>query len=529
MDHSSGIRRLKASSWVAISVAIWFLRWGSELLTELPFINSLHLQFPGALIAEKFSAKWVMFASVCINVVCTLLTPLAAEIGVWTVVLMRVLEGLGGGVTFPAEHTMISAWAPPAERSTISSIIYAGTALGTVISMLMAGMLAEWYGWASIFYVMGGLSCIWMVLWIWLVQDTPMQQPLMDQAERDYIVRSLNSGGGQKHTKRAIPWKAIFTSKPFFGILIAHTCNNWGWYMLLIELPIYMNMVLKFQIKENAVYTAVPFLTLWFFSIFISKTLDTLRSKNIISTTTARKIATLIASFVPMCCLLALCYIGCNKMAAVFIAGLAVTSIGAMFSGFLSNHIDLAPNFAGILMAFTNTVATIPGITVPLFVGTLVHSDVSLGQLPEFHFSFSWFIEFIFSKQSHRGESSSSSPSSSTSSRLSLTWHWLPVSSNLGIHQKTIRLDPKLLHLRLTSSPTTKLTVTLKLSNKDLMDDFTLERVYGFLCFNLALLLQMTRSDFSAGWNNTKRWAWDFKLKNFSMFITKSIRNEAER
>jgi hypothetical protein len=28
-------------------------------------------------------------------------------------------------------------------------------------------------------------------------------------------------------------------------------------------------------------------------------------------------------------------------------------------------------------MAFTNTVATLPGITVPIFVGKLTHSDVS--------------------------------------------------------------------------------------------------------------------------------------------------------
>lgn len=291
-----------------------------------------------------------MFGAVSINIVCTLLTPAAAYVSVWAVVVLRVLEGLGAGVTFPAEHTMISNWAPPTERSTISSIIYAGTALGTVISMLMAGILAELYGWSSIFYVMGGLACIWIFLWIFLIQDTPMKQPLMDQAERDFIVSSLNTGGGHGgHVKKVIPWKAILTSGPFLGILIAHTCSNWGWYMLLIELPIYMKGVLKFEIAQNAVYTATPFLTLWFFSIFISKTLDTLRSKDIISTTSARKIATLIASFVPLCCLTALCYIGCNKMAAVFIAGIAVTSIGAMFSGFLSNHIDLAPNFAGRL------------------------------------------------------------------------------------------------------------------------------------------------------------------------------------
>lgn len=48
-----------------------------------------------------------------------------------------------------------------------------------------------------------------------------------------------------------------------------------------------------------------------------------------------------------------------------------------MFCGFLSNHIDIAPNFAGTLMALTNTVATIPGIVVPVFVGQLTAVDVS--------------------------------------------------------------------------------------------------------------------------------------------------------
>lgn len=46
------------------------------------------------MIAEKFSAKWVMFFAVTINVVCTLLTPAAAHVGVWAVVLMRFLEGM---------------------------------------------------------------------------------------------------------------------------------------------------------------------------------------------------------------------------------------------------------------------------------------------------------------------------------------------------------------------------------------------------------------------------------------------------
>lgn len=201
---------------------------------------------------------------------------------------------------------------------------YAGTSLGTVISMLMAGILAGNWGWESVFYVMGGLSVLWTVLWVWLVQDTPNKQPLISAEERNLITTSLGTASSQetKKPKKPVPWAKVFTSKPFYAILVAHICSNFGWYMLLIELPFYMKQILRFNIQENAVATAVPFLTMWMFSMAISRTLDSLRQKGKINTTMARKIATLFASVVPMICLLIICYIGCQRFLAVIIMGI---------------------------------------------------------------------------------------------------------------------------------------------------------------------------------------------------------------
>lgn len=179
----------------------------------------------------------------------------------------------------------------------------------------------------------------------------------------------------QKHFK--FPLKAVAKSMPFYAILISHTCGNWGWYMVLIELPLYMKMVLKFKIAENAALAATPFFTMWLFSLVLSKILDTLREKNKLSTTMARKIATLFATVIPFICLLGLCFIGCRRILAVVLMTLAITTCGGFFCGYLSNHIDIAPNHAGMLMAITNSFATIPGILVPLFVGYLTHDDVS--------------------------------------------------------------------------------------------------------------------------------------------------------
>ncbi|KAJ8927580.1 hypothetical protein NQ314_019945 [Rhamnusium bicolor] len=338
-------------------------------------------QLPGGRVAELFSAKWVMFFSVAINVVCTLLTPVMAKLHFGALIAMRIGEGIGGGVTFPSMHVMLAHWAPPNERSVMSSIVYAGTALGTVIFMLVSGIIAGSVGWEAVFYIEGGVSALWLLLWAVLTADTPQSQRFISEEERNYIVTSLHQGSDQKkhEEQHKMPWKAVLTSPAFLAILVAHTCSNWGWYMVLIELPLYMKTVLNFKISENAVLTAVPFLCMWLFSMVFSKTLDTLREKKIISTTVARKLATGCASIIPMICFIILCYIGCQRTLAVVLMTIAVMCIGGMFCGFLSNHIDIAPNFAGTLMALTNTVATIPGIVVPVFVGKLTEADHTIG------------------------------------------------------------------------------------------------------------------------------------------------------
>ena len=52
-------------------------------------------QIPAGRTAERFSAKWVIFTAVFLNIIGTLLTPVIAE---YTVVLMvfRCIEGIGG-------------------------------------------------------------------------------------------------------------------------------------------------------------------------------------------------------------------------------------------------------------------------------------------------------------------------------------------------------------------------------------------------------------------------------------------------
>lgn len=40
-----------------------------------------------------------------------------------TIFILVFIEGIGGGVTFPAMHVMLASWAPPTERSTMSALV----------------------------------------------------------------------------------------------------------------------------------------------------------------------------------------------------------------------------------------------------------------------------------------------------------------------------------------------------------------------------------------------------------------------
>jgi len=342
------------------------------------FVGYFITQIPGGRMAELYSGKWVFLVAVLINVAGTLLSPILASISHWALIGARVFEGLGGGVTFPALNVVVSAWAPPQERSTLSSIAFSGASLGTVLSMLSSGLIIQLDGWEWVFYLQGGLALIWCLLWIIFVADTPSSHRFISRAEADYITTSQPKQGNSDAGNPSVPWGKILSSVPFLTLAVCHFCNNFGWYMLLVELPLFARSGLGVGIGVNTIMSSVPFLANWLWSISYSKTLDTLVSQGLLSTLAGRKISVGVAGLAPALALVGIIIAGKNVPAVVSLTIIAVMLYGSMFSGVFSNQADLAPNFAGTLMAMTNMLATIPGILVPTLVGIITHGTDGL-------------------------------------------------------------------------------------------------------------------------------------------------------
>lgn len=47
-----------------------------------------------------------------------------------------------------------------------------------------------------------------------------------------------------------VPWKAILTSLPLWGLVAKTVGHDWGFFTMIADLPKYMKSVMKFRIHE---------------------------------------------------------------------------------------------------------------------------------------------------------------------------------------------------------------------------------------------------------------------------------------
>ncbi|XP_068633318.1 putative inorganic phosphate cotransporter [Battus philenor] len=349
------------------------------------FYGYVLTQVPGGRIAEIFGGKLVYGVGVLLTAIFTILSPIAAYVDFKFFIVVRVLEGLGEGVTYPAMHAMLARWIPPLERSKFAAYVYAGSNIGTVISLPISGWLCTLDfggGWPLCFYLFGGLGVLWFIAWMFLIYDTPQKHPRICPKEVEYITQSI--GPQEDKPSMSIPWSKFFTCLPLWAILIAQCGQSWLFYTQLTELPTYMNNILHFDIVSNARLSALPYLTAWIAGILISIFADWLLAKGWISRLNSMKLWNTVAAFVPAFGLLGIAWAGCDRVAVMLLLSITSAFGGAVYAGNQMNHIDLSPQFAGTMYGITNAASNICGFLAPYVIGQIISPEQqTLGQWRE--------------------------------------------------------------------------------------------------------------------------------------------------
>ncbi|CAF0897843.1 unnamed protein product [Adineta steineri] len=331
------------------------------------FWGYLITQVPGGYLAAKFPANHVFGIALGISSVLNLFIPFAAKIHYGFVMIVRILQGLVEGVTYPAAHGIWRWWAPPLERSTLATISFTGSYAGAVLGIPLSGILTEYLNWQVAFYFYGVIGIIWSIGWWYISYERPAIHPKISEEERIYIEESIGEASSVANKSWIKPpWRSFFTSMPVWAIIVANFCRSWSFYLLINSQAEYFREALDYNVGKDPFLAAMPHLVMSCIVPFAGKLADYLRT-NYLTTTAVRKIMNCGGFGMEAVFLLLVAYAK-NPRLAIGALTVAVGFSGFAISGFNVNHLDIAPRYASILMGISNGVGTLAGMLCPVAV-----------------------------------------------------------------------------------------------------------------------------------------------------------------
>ena len=118
-------------------------------------------------LSAQFGRRNYFAASIMIFTVCSFLCGNAG--GIWTLVLFRFLQGLGGGALLVTSQTIITESYPPEKRSMAQAIYGLGVIIGPTLGPPLGGFIVEHYTWPYIFYInlpIGAIATVLTLLYV---------------------------------------------------------------------------------------------------------------------------------------------------------------------------------------------------------------------------------------------------------------------------------------------------------------------------------------------------------------------------
>jgi ACS family sodium-dependent inorganic phosphate cotransporter len=330
------------------------------------FIGYMLFMAPSGWIANRIGGRIVLGLAVLWWSVFTLLTPAAAFISLPILIAARIGMGVGEAVMFPAAYNIYGRWVLPAERSRAVAFLVSGIPLGTLFALTTTGWIVTKYGWPSVFYLFGVSGFLWTAIWFLQTRNDPAEDYKVSHEELALLQEVADPEG----EKPPIPWRELFSSRAIWALFINHFCSNWVLYMLLAWLPSYFRGHLGLSITSAGLYSAAPWLTLFAVGNLAGWMADTMVSKGL-SLTVVRKIMQVTGLVGSAVFLLLARDVDTAGVAVLLMCG-ALGGVGLTWSGFLPNHLDIAPRYADLLMGITNTAGTVPGIIGVAITGWMV-------------------------------------------------------------------------------------------------------------------------------------------------------------
>ncbi len=318
------------------------------------------LQPLGGWLGDRYGPRWVLFSAGLLWAVATVMTGLS--VGVVTLFIARLLLGLGEGATFPTATKAMAIWLPPHKRAFAQGVTHSFARLGNAIAPPLVGYMIVSYGWRMPFYVLGAVSFVWVMWWVFSFRNNPHAHPGMLPSELAELPPVAAAAG------RVIPWAQLV--RRILPVTLVDFCYGWTLWVYLTWLPSFLANEWHLPLGKFVWFSSAIL-----FAGVVGDTVGGVLSDAILKRTGNLRIArrfNLVVGLLGSFLLLLPC---------LFVHDLIVVSVCLSLAFFfleLTNAVlwalpmDIAPSYAGIAGGLMNTGFGVAGVLSPIVFGALL-------------------------------------------------------------------------------------------------------------------------------------------------------------
>ena len=337
----------------------------------------ISMTFSGFL-ADKYGGKIVLAYGLLFWSFFTLITPAFAYSGYFFLILIRILMGLGEGVTFPAWHSIYARWIPFQERTRAIAITNSGISFGSVFGLVVTAMIIDGYSWEWVFYSFGVLGILLFFFWQKVVTSYPEDHKSISNEELEYIKAEAPTNSAAP----SIPFLEVIKNGPFIAIVVATFCNNWALFTFLSYLPKFMSssteiggLGLELGSSLFILLILVPSVVSVFALILGGISADMLIKRGY-KTIKVRKFFNSLGFFGAALFLFLLPF---QSSIILVITLLCLTNLcsGLGAGGFGVNHADLGPKYTGSLFGISGSLGMVAAVLSPIIAGIILQATNS--------------------------------------------------------------------------------------------------------------------------------------------------------
>jgi ACS family sodium-dependent inorganic phosphate cotransporter len=313
-------------------------------------------QVPAGWLVNRFGGRRALGWAVVLWSAATLVTPLSSAAGVGFLVAVRIVLGVAEAVVTPALYNLAARHLPRHLQSRAMSIMISGIALGTVTALAATGWFVARFHWHGLFYLTGMLGLLFAGAWFrWAPRP------------------SLHDSSAAPGAGRRIPWRALLRSRAVWALIANHFCSNWSVYVLMAWMPTYLAEFRNLPISNASLLSALP----WLF-ILVSANVVATRAdralRNGADVTRLRRSMQLTGLCGSALFILIAAFVD-GALASILLLSLSLAALGFTWSGFLPNHLDIAPRYADVLSGMSNTAGALSGLVSIAATGWIVEQS----------------------------------------------------------------------------------------------------------------------------------------------------------